>query len=113
MNQQLTPKQISQRKYYEANKATICASKRAQYQAVSKVSPSAKAVFNTTINVKKAVKVRKNAMVINSTELVDAVDTKAANQLITEQEKAKAAARRKREDILMARELGISLEDFV
>jgi hypothetical protein len=112
MNQQLTPKQASQRKYYEANKAAICAAKRGQYQAVSKVSPPAKTVFNTTINVKKASIARKNAFVINSTETADAVDTKEANKLITARERAIAAARRRAEDIKLARELGLSLEDL-
>ncbi|WP_351122679.1 hypothetical protein [Shewanella sp. T24-MNA-CIBAN-0130] len=119
---QLTQKQIKARAYYQANRERILEQKRGDYQpasakpAVMKVTRS-----KTAEQPKQPTKadiewdgMRTAQHQFNSVINVDAEfkDRKAINQAISDQGKVKAAARRKAEDMKLARELGLSLEDL-
>lgn len=94
MCNELTQKQISAREYYQRNKAKICEQKRSQYKSKSKSSAAAKQVFNTSISKKKSFK---------SDGFVE--QSKDANP-------EKVRVRRSIEDVKIARELGLSLNDL-
>ncbi|WP_434927189.1 hypothetical protein [Shewanella sp. HL-SH2] len=119
---QLTQKQIAARAYYQANRERILEQKRGTYQpkhknpAVLKVTNSKPAAQQPTVT--KAdiewdgqLKSRNgfNGIINDDTEYRD---RKAINKAISDQAKAKAAARRRSEDIKLALELGISIEDL-
>jgi hypothetical protein len=119
---QLTQKQIAARAYYQANRERILEQKRGSYQpkrqkpAVLKVTNSKHAVRQPIVT--KAdiewdgqLKSRNgfNGIINDDTEYRD---RKAINKAISDQAKAKAAARRRSEDIKLAIELGISIEDL-
>lgn len=119
---QLTQKQIAARAYYQANRERILEQKRGTYQpkhknpAVLKVTNSKPAVQQPTVTKADIEWDRQlkpqNAFngAINGGDVY--ADRKAINKAISEQEKRKAAARRKAEDMRLARELGLSLEDL-
>jgi len=131
---QLTPKQIAARAYYRENREYILARCRAKYHEsvgnnvpdfVSKkitdkkptASPAPKAIEQPAQVTKGDIEwggllKSRNAFngVINDGE--EYKDRKAINQAISDQAKIKAAARSKAEDIKLARELGLSLEDI-
>jgi len=119
---QLTQKQIAARAYYQANRERILEQKRGTYQpkhknpAVLKVTNSKPAVQQLTVT--KAdiewdgqLKSRNgfNGIINDDTEYRD---RKAINKAISDQAKVKAAARRRSEDIKLALELGINIEDL-
>ena len=119
---QLTQKQIAARAYYQANRERILEQKRGTYQpkckkpAVLKVTNSKPAVQQPTVT--KAdiewdgqLKSRNgfNGIINDDTEYRD---RKAINKAISDQAKVKAAARRRSEDIKLALELGINIEDL-
>ncbi len=127
---QLTPKQIAARAYYQANRERILEQKRGNYQpkrqkpAVMKVTsdkkpqpiaPKAiaqpKPVTKGDIEWQGPLKGRNgfNGVINDGDEYKD---RKAINQAISAQSKVKTAARRRAEDIRLARELGLNLEDL-
>jgi hypothetical protein len=119
---QLTQKQIKARAYYQANRERILEQKRGDYQparakpAVMKVTRSKtaeqpKPITKADIEWDGQLKGRNafNGVINDGNEYKD---RKAINQAISEQAKAKAVARSKAEDIKLARELGLSLEDL-
>jgi hypothetical protein len=119
---QLTQKQIKARAYYQANRERILEQKRGSYQparakpAVMKVTSSKTAeqpqqLTKGDIEWQGQLKVRNgfNGVINDGNEYKD---RKAINQAISDQGKVKAAARRKAEDMKLARELGLSLEDL-
>lgn len=129
---QLTQKQIAARAYYRANRDYILARCRAKYhESVGNKVPEFVSVKVSKKAVKEAVPPKpvtpeptkadsewdrqlkpQNAFngAINGGDVY--ADRKAINKAISEQEKRKAAARRKAEDMRLARELGLSLEDL-
>ena len=129
---QLTPKQIAARAYYQANRERILEQKRGNYQpkrqkpAVVKVASDKKPqpIAPTPAAIAQPKPVTKGDIewqgplkgrngfngVINDGE--EYKDRKAINKAISDQAKAKAAARRRAEDIKLARELGLGLEDL-
>ncbi|WP_372941768.1 hypothetical protein [Shewanella sp.] len=127
---QLTQKQIAARAYYQANRERILEQKRGSYQpkrqkpAVMKVTSDKKPQPVSTNAIEQPKQLTKGDIewqgplkgrngfngVINDGE--EYKDRKAINKAISDQAKAKAAARRKAEDIKLARELGLGLEDL-
>ncbi|MEH6734077.1 MAG: hypothetical protein V7690_05475 [Shewanella sp.] len=120
---QLTQKQIKARAYYQENRDRILADKRSKHEpkrkkpAVLKVTHSKPAAQQPTVT--KAdiewegqLKGRNgfNGVINDGDEYRD---RKAINKAISAQGKNNAAARRRSEDIKLALELGISIEDFV
>jgi hypothetical protein len=120
---QLTQKQIKARAYYQENRERILADKRSKHEpkrkkpAVLKVTHSKPAAQQPTVT--KAdiewegqLKGRNgfNGVINDGDEYRD---RKAINKAISAQGKNNAAARRRSEDIKLALELGISIEDFV
>jgi hypothetical protein len=122
MNQQLTQKQITARAYYQENRDRILAQKRVGYEpkqakpAVIKV-PNIKPVTQKPTVTKADIEwdgpstnaKHFNGVINPGSEFSD---RKAINKAITAQGKANLAARRCAEDIRLARELGINLEDI-
>ena len=120
---QLTQKQIKARAYYQENRDRILADKRSKHEpkrkkpAVLKVTHSKPAAQQPTVT--KAdiewegqLKGRNgfNGVINDGDEYRD---RKAINKAISAQGKNNAAARRRSEDIKLALELGISIEEFV
>ncbi|WP_445772881.1 hypothetical protein [Shewanella sp.] len=132
MAEKLTPKQIAARAYYRANRDYILARCRAKYhESVGNKVPD----FVSVKVAKKAVKAVETPKptkaeptkaeiefgkqldpqnrfngVINAGD--EYKDRKAINKAISDQGKVKTAARRRAEDIRLARELGLDLEDL-
>jgi hypothetical protein len=119
---QLTQKQIKARAYYQENRERILADKRSKHEpkrkkpAVLKVTHSKPAAQKPTVT--KAdiewegqLKGRNgfNGVINDGDEYKD---RKAINKAISAQGKNNAAARRRSEDIKLALELGISIEDL-
>jgi hypothetical protein len=119
---QLTQKQIKARAYYQENRDRILADKRSKHEpkrkkpAVLKVTHSKPAAQQPTVT--KAdiewegqLKGRNgfNGVINDGDEYRD---RKAINKAISAQGKNNAAARRRSEDIKLALELGISIEDL-
>ena len=87
--EQLTEKQIYAREYYKKNKAKICEQKRNDYTSKK---PKSKKTPRSPIAVKK--------------EIINPPKHATAENL------ARARTRHRIEDIALARELGINLEDL-
>ncbi|HBF48343.1 MAG TPA: hypothetical protein DDW91_18645 [Shewanella frigidimarina] len=120
---QLTQKQIKARAYYQENRDRILADKRSKHEpkrkkpAVLKVTHSKPAsqqptVTKADIEWEGQLKGRNgfNGVINDGDEYRD---RKAINKAISAQGKNNAAARRRSEDIKLALELGISIEDLV
>jgi hypothetical protein len=120
---QLTQKQIKARAYYQENRERILADKRSKHEpkrkkpAVFKVTKSKLAAQQPTMT--KAdiewdgqLKGRNgfNSVINDDSEYRN---RKAINKAISAQGKTNTAARRRSEDIKLADELGINVEDFV
>ncbi|MCT8866272.1 hypothetical protein [Shewanella xiamenensis] len=105
MSQQLTPKQIAARAYYQAHKESIKAQKRAQYETKARKPKVMKVVNSSTSQPSiaapkaKTVRLQENEPVIQSIR-------------ISAEDKVRLAKRRRIEDIKLAKELGLSLEDL-
>lgn len=98
----LTDKQKYQREYYKANKDKICDQKRAQYQPkTTRAEKPAKTVRDNTPKKKTRVTtphaVTAPAKATSPVKLVDKMPQKARNKI---------------DDILLARELGISVDEL-
>lgn len=89
---QLTEKQIYAREYYKKNKAKICEQKRNDYTLKK---PKSKKTTRSPLVVKKV-----KQEIINPPKHATAADIARAN------------TRKRIEDIALARELGISVEDL-
>ncbi|MGL6124628.1 MAG: hypothetical protein ACRC1W_16895 [Shewanella sp.] len=106
MNQQLTQKQIAARAYYQAHKEIIKAQKRAKYaptaqkQRVIKIANSSTASTSTTAPKATTVRFQLEQKIVSASVKISAED------------KARFAKRRSIEDIKLANELGLSLEDL-
>ncbi|WP_350431761.1 hypothetical protein ABIS04_16405 [Shewanella sp. H8] len=135
MMNQLTPKQITARAYYRENREYILARCRAKYhESVGNNVPDfvSKKVMNKKPQpVSPAPKVIEQPKQFSKADIEwdgqlkgpgtfngvindgnEFKDRKTINKAISDQGKAKAAARRKTEDMKLARELGLSLEDL-
>lgn len=129
---QLTPKQIAARAYYRANRDYILARCRAKYhesvgnklpefvsvkvakkavKAVEALKPAKAEPTKSDIEFNKQLKPQNafNGAINDGDEYKD---RKAINKAISDQAKAKTSARRRAEDIKLALELGLSLEDL-
>tara|TARA_R110000823_G_scaffold258846_2_gene380141 strand:+ start:332 stop:724 length:393 start_codon:yes stop_codon:yes gene_type:complete len=127
---QLTEKQIAARAYYQANRERLLEQKRGSYQpkrqkpAVMKVTSDKKPIAPAPKAIEQPKQLTKGDIewqgqlkgrngfngVINDGE--EYKDRKAINKAISDTGKVKTAARRRAEDIKLARELGLSLEDL-
>jgi hypothetical protein len=120
---QLSQKQIKARAYYQENRERILADKRSKHvpkrkkPAVLKVThskPAAQQPSVTKADIEWDGQLNKgngfNGVINDDSEYRD---RKAINKAISVQGKNNAAARRRSEDINLAFELGISVEDFV
>jgi hypothetical protein len=113
---QLSQKQIKARAYYQENRQRILADKRNK-PAVLKVTNSKLAAQQPSVtkaDIEWDGQLNKgngfNGVINDDSEYRD---RKAINKTISVQGKNNAAARRRSEDINLAFELGISVEDFV
>ncbi|UCX03541.1 hypothetical protein [Shewanella glacialimarina] len=120
---QLTQKQIKARAYYQENRERILADKRSKHEskrkkpAVLKVTRSKPVAQQPTVT-KADIEWDGQAKVRNGFNSVINEDSeyrnrKAINKAISAQGKINTTARRKAEDIKLADELGINVEDFV
>lgn len=119
--EQLTPKQINARAYYQANRDKICAQKRAGYapKRLAKVltKPLPK-IVNVNAPVTKSdiewdrtqKKCNKFNSVINDGE--EFKTRSVINGAITLKDKNALSTRRRLEDIKQAREMGLSMDDL-
>jgi hypothetical protein len=98
---QLTEKQLKARAYYQANKEKICAQKRGQHAAKSTVSPAKK--------VQKVVAVNKEFNSTISAKRLFAPERIEQPKNVNPQ---KLRVRRSIEDILLAKQMGVSLADM-
>lgn len=95
---QLTPKQQYQREYYRQNKESICAKKRSQYKPKTKRNTS-KATPKTQRKTRK-------------TTPKDITGPAKATQPVKKVDKMPKKTRHKIEDILLAKELELSVDEL-
>lgn len=106
MSQQLTPKQIAARAYYQAHKESIKAQKRAQYETKAR-KPKVMKVANLSTTPPSIVTPKKQAVRFKQEK-----EPVIQSVRISTEDKSRLAKRRRVEDIKLAKELGLSLEDF-
>ncbi|MGI2185701.1 hypothetical protein ACROAG_01580 [Shewanella oncorhynchi] len=106
MSQQLTPKQIAARAYYQAHKESIKAQKRAQYETKARKPKVMKVVNSLTSQTSTAAPKAKTVRFQEENEPV------IQSIRISAEDKTRLAKRRRIEDIKLAKELGLSMEDF-
>ncbi|WP_413486291.1 hypothetical protein [Shewanella baltica] len=106
MSQQLTPKQIAARAYYQANKESIKAHKRDKYAPKAR-KPKVMKVVNSSTS-QPSIAAPKTQTVRFQQEKEPVIQSVR----ISDEDKVRLAKRRRVEDIKLAKELGLSLEDL-
>ena len=106
MSQQLTPKQIAARAYYQAHKESIKAQKRDKYETKARKPKVMKVVNSSTSQPSTAAPKAKTVRFQEENEPV------IQSIRISAEDKVRLAKRRRIEDIKLAKELGLSIEDF-
>lgn len=106
MSQQLTPKQIAARAYYQAHKESIKAQKRAKYETKARKPKVMKVVNSSTSQLPNAAPKAKTVRFQEENEPV------IQSIRISAEDKVRLAKRRRIEDVKLAKELGLSMEDF-
>ena len=105
MNQQLTPKQIAARAYYQAHKESIKAQKRAKYAPKARKLKVMK-VANSSTTPPSIV-----APKIQTVRFQQEKETVIQSVRISAEDKVRLDKRRRIENIKLAKELGLSIED--
>ena len=107
--EQLTEKQKYAREYHKRNAEKIRAKKRAQYHSKPKPKPKAKKVaVKKPVVAKVETKEKVNSRKLDANTAVFSESNQKIK--ITEKDKSRMKARRRVEDLLLAKELGVEPE---
>ncbi|MCG9697457.1 hypothetical protein [Shewanella sp. Isolate11] len=105
---ELTEKQRKYREWYQRNKAKVCADKRAKYQS-PKPKPAPK---------KSKAQTKVKSLSTDTSPFLRPINSPSGNDAkverfkVSEEDVRRLKARRSVEDILLARELGIGVEEL-